>query len=80
MPRIEIEQETHEIVKKSAEAKGVSMVSYVNQTIKDVGIANKDAKVIITIPSNLLKNNKDKLAGWLKQKMQAIVQAYYPGA
>lgn len=75
--KVEFTAETHSLIKKAAAKKGISMSSYVNNLIDQVGVADKDTKVILTIPSDLIKKNKAGLEEWLKVRMDALVKVYY---
>lgn len=77
MSRVELTKETGELVKKVAAKKGISIASYVNNLIDQVGVADKGVKVILTVPSDLIKKNKAGLEEWLKVRMDALVKVYY---
>ena len=60
MPKVNsvgLKKELHALLKKAATRRGVSMTEYVNDLIEQVGVADKDAKVILSVRSHLTKNN-----------------------
>jgi hypothetical protein len=78
MPRIEVTKEIHESLKKAATKRGMTLIDYVNSLIEQIGVADKDEKVILSVPTNLLRKNKDGLKQWLDLRVHALVDAYYP--
>lgn len=75
--RIELTQETHGFIKEAATKAELSIPAYMDKLIQQVGIANKDEKVILSIPSRLIKKDKEGLQRWLQERMDAIVKKYY---
>ena len=69
----------YETLKKVASNKKTSLSGLVNMILKEFADDSKDEKVIISVPSLLTKRNKDQLREWLRLRMDAIVEAYYPG-
>lgn len=78
MPRTELTQANHEALKKASVRKGVSIFSLVNNLLEDVGLADKEEKVILSVPITLTRKNRDGLKQWLQNRMEAVLAAYYP--
>jgi hypothetical protein len=77
-PSVEITPENHALLKKVSSQRGKSMSAIINDLIRDYGIADKEKKVILSVPTSLVKNNKEGLREWLKIRMYTIMSAFYP--
>lgn len=75
---IGVSKENYTALKKAATQKGTSIASVVNSLIEQVGVADKDEKVILSIPMSLTRRNKDALRQWLETRMDALINIYYP--
>lgn len=71
-------KENHELLKKAAVRRGVNMSVVANAILQEFGVADRDEKVILTIPSNLTKRNKEGFKEWVRSRMDALMNAYYP--
>lgn len=80
MPKnsVGLSQVNYDLVKKEAGRRGVSMAAYVNSVLDQIGVADRDEKVILTIPSSLTKKNKEAFCAWLQIRMEALMTIYYP--
>ena len=78
MQRVDLTIANHELLKKAATRKGISIFALANNLLEDIGIADKEEKVILSIPSSLTRKNKDALRQWLHSHVATIVNAYYP--
>lgn len=80
MPKnsVGLSQLNHDLVKKEADRRGISMASYVNSVLDQIGVADRGEKVILTIPASLTKKNKEAFRTWLQMRMEALMAIYYP--
>lgn len=75
---IGLTKDNYDNLKKAAANRGTSMTAYLNSLIDQVGIADKDEKVILSIPMTLTRRNEEALRRWLLSRVEALVDAYYP--
>lgn len=76
--RVGVSNDKYELLKKAAEKRGVSIKSLVDNIIEKVGIADKEEKIILSVPVSLTKRNKEAFKEWLQIKADALVGMYYP--
>ena len=74
---IGVSDENYTALKVAAVRKGKSIASIANGLIEQVGIADSDEKVILSIPTSLTKRNKEGLRSWLESRMEALINIYY---
>lgn len=75
--RVGIKDETYELVRKASAKKNVTMSVFADTILKEFAFEGKEHKVLFTIPPEV-KRNKETLKEWLKVRMEAIYDSYYP--
>lgn len=78
MGKIEISEECHKTVKKISDRKKISMRHFIETLVKEIGLEDKEEKLIMSVPAHLTKRNKDGMKEWLQTRTDAILNAYYP--
>lgn len=75
---VTLTKKNYDALKEAADKKGTNVYTLLNALLKDIGVADKEEKIILCVPHNLASDNKDGLRSWLETSVEKIIGAYYP--
>lgn len=73
---ITVPNATHQLVKRVAEARGVSQAELIKRLIEDTGVADPDvASVCFQVPRSVIEEGHTAIRAWLTPRVSQLAHA-----